>query len=75
MMSWEHTAADQLTSSGATLVTRVLVPICGCGCNLDSKQDPIWYVFKIDEHLHLQCPACGVTFCQQEPKCGLQVEI
>lgn len=74
-MEWRVTAADQFVTRDATLVTRVLVPICGCVSNTNINGDPLWFVFKIDAHLHLQCPVCGVAFCQSEPACSLKVEI
>lgn len=73
-LEWRYTAADQLISADVFLVTRVLVPLCACVSPSDSI-DPLWLIFKIDNHIHLQCPVCGVTYCQAESPCQIKVEL
>jgi len=39
--------------------------VCPCGSD-------VWHVYIVNNHPHMQCIVCGVTYCQGGDKCGIE---
>lgn len=45
--------------------SREKAELATCECGSEG-----WIVYKVKEHIHLQCQVCGETYCQNEGHCS-----